>query len=128
MPAENVPLVIDQGEDFTAQIVWVDQNGSAQPIKAPIRMDLRGASSIPILSLRTPEVDPEDDEIPQISYSPDIGLIQIHIPKEMTKALVSGVYRYDMFVTTSDGGAYAGDQVIRLLVGEAVVNRRITVM
>lgn len=128
MPAENVPLVIDQGEDFTAQIVWTDEYGNPQNIKAPMRMDLRGASVSPVLSLQTPVTDPPDGSIPHITYSPEIGLIQIHIPNAETAALAAGVYNYDMFVTINDGDAYAGDQVVRLLVGQCVVNNRITVM
>lgn len=128
MPAENVPLVIDQGEDFSAQIVWTDEYGTPQNIKAPMRMDVRGSSVSAVLSLQTPTVTPPDGTIPAISYSPEIGLIQLHIPKEQTSALASGVYIYDLFVTINDGNAYAGDQVVRLLAGEVTVNRRITVM
>lgn len=126
--AENVPLVIDQGEDFTAQIVWTDEYGSPQNVKAPMRLDIKTGGITPMLSLTTPVVDVPDGQIPQISYSADIGLIQIHIPKDMTAALAAGEYFYDMFVTINDGNAYAGDQVVRLLVGSVVVNRRITVM
>lgn len=128
MPAENVPLIVDQGEDFSAQIIWTDDQGVGQKLKAPMRLDARGSSQFPVLSLRTPEVDPPDGSIPEISYSPDIGLIQIHIPKTMTSVIPSGVYQYDMFVTINDGNAYAGDQVVRLLVGQLIVNQRITVM
>lgn len=127
MTAENVPLVIDQGEDFSAQILWTDEFGQPQQIKAPMRLDVKAENNLSaVLSLTTPVVPSTD--IPQISYSADIGLIQLHIPKEMTIALPAGQYSYDMFVTINDGNAYAGDQVVRLLVGTVTVNRRITVM
>lgn len=126
--ADSVPLVINQGEDFSCQIVWVTEQGAAQKVKAPMRMDIKPiVGSNPILSLLTPFE--ESDDIPLISYSPDIGLIQLHIPRAMTEALPAGNYFYDLFVTVNDETEYyAGDQVVRLLVGEVVVNQRITVM
>ena len=38
MPAALVPLVIDQGEDFTAQIVWTDEYDRGQAMIAPMRI------------------------------------------------------------------------------------------
>lgn len=128
MPAAIVPLVIDQGEDFTAQVIWNDDNGRAQNIVDPIRMDIVAAGNQPIISLSTPVEDIPDGMIPEISYSSEIGLIQIHIPKEQTDWLPPGVYAYDMFVTINDGDAYAGNQQFRLLAGDVVVNQRITVI
>lgn len=128
MPAANVPLVIDQGEDFTAQIVWTDDQGQAQKMIAPMRLDILGAGNQPIISLTTPDTPDPAGTIPEISYSSEIGLIQLHIPKEQTATLPAGLYQYDMFVTVNDGDAYAGNQQFRLLVGQVVVNQRITVM
>lgn len=128
MAAQNVPLIIDQGEDFTAQLVWTDEFGSAVNITTPMRLDIRAGGVLPILSLQTPTVTPPDGTIPQITYSPEIGLIQLHIPKEMTVAIPAGDYIYDMFVTVNDDDTYAGNQVVRLMAGQATVNRRITVM
>lgn len=128
MPAANVPIVIDQGEDFTCQIVWTDQYDNAHNLAEPIRMDIKAAGNQPVLSLNTPETAIPDGSIPEVSYSPEVGLIQVHIPKAQTAALLPGVYRYDMFVTVNDGDAYAGNQQVRLLVGQVIVNQRITVM
>lgn len=128
MPAANVPLVLDQGEDFTAQIVWTDDFGRAQKMVEPMRLDIAGAGGQVVISLTTPETEITDGTIPEISYSTDIGLIQLHIPKEQTAALPPGVYNYDMFVTVNDGEDYAGNQQFRLLVGTVVVNKRITEM
>jgi hypothetical protein len=128
MPAANVPLVIDQGEDFTAQVIWTDDQGQAQRLVEPMRLDIKGAGNQPILSLTTPETEAPDGTIPEISYSSEIGMIQLHIPKEQTAALLAGLYKYDMFVTVNDGDEYAGNQQFRLLVGQVIVNQRITVM
>ena len=127
MPAANVPLVIDQGEDFTAQIVWTDDYGRAQNMVAPMRLDIANNTQT-VISLTTPETDPPDGSIPEISYSTEIGMIQLHIPHSQTAALTPGLYQYDLFVTVDDGAAYAGSQQFRLLVGQVIVNKRITVM
>lgn len=128
MPAANVTLVIDQGEDFTTQIIWTDDQGQAHVLAAPMRLDIKGAGNQPVLSLTTPDTPIPDGTIPEISYSSEIGMIQLHIPKEQTEALPAGMYQYDMFVTVDDNDAYAGTQQFRLLVGQVVVNQRITVM
>ena len=128
MPAANVPLVIDQGEDYTAQIIWTDDFGEPQRLTTPMRLDIVGAGNQPVISLTTPETEVPEGEIPEISYSPDIGLIQIHIPSEQTKSIPPGLFQYDMFVTVDDGDEYAGAQQFRLLVGQVVVNKRITRM
>lgn len=128
MPAANVPLVIDQGEDFTAQIIWTDDNGYAQKLTAPMRLDIVSGGNLPIASLSTPTTTVPNGTVPAISYSKDIGMIQIHVPKAQTAAMPAGVYNYDLFVTVNDGDVYAGNQQFRLLVGQCVVNQRITVM
>lgn len=126
MPAANVPLIIDQGEDFTAQIIWTDDAGSAQAVTAPMRLDIAGAGGQIITSLDT-EVPADPDEIPELSYSSDIGLIQIHIPNSQTAALAPGQYQYDLFVTVG-GEVYGGPQRHKLLAGDVIVNKRITVI
>ena len=127
MPAANVPLVIDQGEDFTAQIVWTDDFGQAQKMVSPMRLDIANNTQT-ILSLTTPVTDPPDGSIPEISYSTDIGMIQLHIPHSQTATLSPGLYQYDLFVSVNDGAVYAGKQQFRLLAGQVVVNKRITVL
>ena len=117
-----------QGEDFTAQIIWTDDFGEPQRLTKPIRLDIVGAGSQTVVSLTTPDMELPEGEIPEISYSPDIGLIQIHIPNSQTVTLPPGRYHYDLFVTVSDDFEYAGNQIHRLLVGQVVVNKRITRM
>lgn len=127
MPAANVLLVIDQGEDFTAQIIWTDGRGTPQPVTLPIRLDIMDVT-MPVLSLTTPDEDWPPGDIPEISYSSELGLIQLHIPKEQTSLVPPGMYIYDMFASVDDGGAYAGNQQQRVLAGQVIVNKRITVM
>jgi hypothetical protein len=130
MPAGVLPLVIDQGEDWTVQIVWTDNFNEPQKLAAPARLEIKNAVAATQLELSTWDGDPDDPPpgIPQIAISDDIGMIQLHIPRDTTAALVPGEYQYDLFVTTSDDNTYAGSQVIRLLYGTVTVNKRITVM
>ncbi len=125
MPAAPVNMVIDQGDDFTAQILWIDAQGEPQKIAEPIRLDIKSGTKR-IVSLTVEDVP--DGEISPIIYSADIGVIQIHIPQSQTSILPPGLYEYDMFASVDDGDAYAGNQRQRILVGQIVVNKRITVV
>jgi hypothetical protein len=126
MPAAYVPMVIDQGEDYSAQIVWTDEYDEPQVITAPARMDVKNAGGQTQFTLTTPEEDLPPGEIPQIGISGDLGLIQLHIERTVTAALQPGEYVYDLFISVDDGDAYAGDQVQRILYGPVTVNKRVT--
>jgi hypothetical protein len=128
MTAAHVPIEIDQGEDWTVQIVYTDDMDQPYHVVAPCRMDIKNKQGATQLSLMTPETPPPDGTIPDILLSRDIGLIQIHIEDSTTAALLPGVYKYDLFVTINDGDAYAGDQVQRLIEGEVIVNQRVTTL
>src|SRR6478672_6454053 len=121
MPAALVPLVIDQGEDFTAQIVWTDEYDRGQAMIAPMRLDVVGAGSSVVLSLTTPDDPLPDGDVAEISYSTEVGLIQLHIDKGQTAALTPGSYRYDLFVTVEN--ELIGPQQVRLLAGPVTVNQ-----
>ena len=127
MSAANVPMEIDQGEDFTTTIVYTDDLDQPYNVIAPCRLDIKNAQGATQLSLTTPDVF-VDGEIPEINLSSEEGLIQIHIEDAVTGALMPGSYKYDLFVTVSDGDEYAGTQVQRLIKGEVTIDQRVTVM
>ena len=127
MPAANVPMVIDQGEDWTTEIVWTDNYDEPVNVVHPCRLDVKAISGQTILSLET-DPDIPEGEIPPINISPDLGLIQLHIPRAQTGALLPGQYQYDLFVTCDDGDEFSGLQVTRLLYGQVTVNKRVTQM
>lgn len=127
MSAAPVPIEIDQGEDFTAQIVWTDNYDEPQNLVDPARMEIKAPNGTIMYTLETNPSIPEG-EIADITLSPTTGLIQLHIPHTATSAFVPGNYIYDLFVTVSDSNVYAGNQTHRLLVGPVIVNKRITVM
>jgi hypothetical protein len=127
MPAAEVPLVIDQGEDWTSEVVWTDNYDEPVIIVHPCRMDIRAATGQTIATLET-DPDIPDGEIPSINLSPDIGLIQLHIPRTQTVTFTPGVYHYDLFVTCDDGNEFSGLQVARILYGQVTVNKRVTQM
>lgn len=126
--AENLPMVIDQGSDFTAQLIWTDSFDDPVAVVHPCRLDIRGAANQPIASMET---DPElpEGETPSISLSTETGLLQLHLPAEQTAAMLPGVYHYDLFATL-DAGADSPmpTQVQRLIYGSVTVNKRVTVM
>lgn len=128
MGAAYVPLDIDQGEDWTATIIYTDDLDQPYNVISPCRLDIKNATGATQLSLTTPDTDPPDGTIPEISLSSEEGLIQLHIEDEVTGALLPGSYKYDLFVTVNDGNEYAGNQVQRLIRGEVTVNQRVTVM
>jgi len=126
MAAANVPLEIDQGEDWTISIVYTDDFDQPYNITEPCRMDIKNNTGAMQISLTTPETEIPPGYIPEIGVSPEIGLMQIHIEDTATAALKPGVYKYDLFVTVNDGNEYAGNQVQRLIYGDVVVNQRVT--
>ena len=128
MGAANVPLDIDQGEDWTATIVYTDDLDEPHNVVAPCRLDIKSKTGQTQLSLSTPDVEPPEGEIPEINLSSEIGLIQLHIEDGVTANLVPGVYLYDLFITVNDGDEYVGNQVQRLIQGQVTVNKRTTVM
>lgn len=127
MPAANVPLVIDQGEDWTADIVWTDNFDEPVNIIHPCRMDVKNTGGATALSLLS-EADPAEGTIPSIAISSDIGLLQLHMTSAETAALLPGFYQYDLVVTCDDGNVYSGTQITRLMYGRVTVNKRITVL
>ena len=126
MGAASVPIEIDQGEDWTASIIYTDDTDRPYNVIAPARMDIMNNAGQVQLSLQTPGVDPPEGEIPQIGISEEIGLIQLHIEDSVTASLVPGSYQYDLFVTVNDGNEYAGNQVQRLIRGTVTVHQRVT--
>ena len=122
-----MPLVIDQGEDFACQIVWTDGYDNAVQLVTPARLDIKDLTTNQVVISLNDDAVPEG-EIPGIAISNSTGLIQIYIQRTATAAINPGTYAYDLFVTTDDGGDYAGVQTHRLLAGPVTVNKRITVM
>lgn len=126
MGAAHVPLEIDQGEDWTAQVVYTDDFDEPYTVIHPCRMDIKNRTGATQLSLTSPDTEIPEGSIPEIGISSEVGLLQIHIEDSVTAALVPGVYEYDLFVTVNDGNEYAGNQVQRLIYGEVTVNKRTT--
>lgn len=128
MTAGVVRLEIEQGEDWTTQIIVTDDWDEPINVIAPCRLDIKDNTGATLISLDS-EVPPEGSgDIPGITVSSAIGMIQLHIEHTATSAMPPGQYGYDLFVTVDDGAAYAGNQIIRLIAGEALVSRRITEM
>ena len=128
MSAANVPIEIDQGEDWTSSIVYTDDFDQPYNVIAPCRLDIKSGTGQTQLSLTTPDTTLPEGTIPDIGLSSEIGLIQLHIEDGVTAALIPGVYKYDLFVTVNDGNEYAGNQVQRIIYGSVTVNQRVTTL
>lgn len=127
MPAEGVTLVIDQGEDWTTDVIWTNMFDDPVRVTHPARMEIKTFNGQVVAELES-NPDIPDGEIPGINLSEDIGLMQLHIAKDVTASLPPGSYFYDLFATVNDDNTYAGLQVARVLVGTAIVNKRYTHM
>lgn len=127
MAAGRCDLVIDQGEDWSAQFTFVDQYTRPMPmVEDPARMDIKNAATGATLHSMVTDLEIDPDVIPQLLISPDVALIQAHIPATVTKDFPPGSYDYDLFYTTSDDGAYADTQIVRGLWGKVLVRKRTT--
>lgn len=127
--AENLPMVIDQGEDFTAQLIWTDSFDDPIPVVHPCRMDIRAALGNQMLA--TFETDPNipEGETPTIALSTDTGMIQLHLAATQTAAMPPGLYHYDLFASIDAGvDSPIATQVSRLVFGVVTVNKRVTLM
>lgn len=128
MGAAYVPMEIDQGEDWTTQVIYTDDFDMPYTVIAPCRLDIKNKSGMTQLTLTTPEAPVPEGSIPDIGLSSEVGLIQLHIEDSATGAMIPGVYMYDLFVTVNDGNEYAGNQVQRLIYGEVTVRKRVTTL
>ena len=126
MSAAYVPLDIDQGEDWTTNIIYSDEFDNPYNVVHPCRMDIKSPQGATQITLATPEGELPDGVIPEIMLSSEIGLIQLHIDDEATAAMIPGTYKYDLFVTINDGNEYSGNQTQRLIKGDVTVNQRVT--
>jgi len=127
MPAAFVPMVIDQGEDWTSDVIWTDGYDEPLAVVHPCRMDIKSSAGATLLTLET-NPDIPDGEIPSINLSTEVGLIQMHVTESITASLPPGEHKYDLFVTVDDGTSPVGPQKIRLLYGSVTVNKRVTLL
>jgi hypothetical protein len=125
--AETLNLVIDQGEDWTTDLVFTDHYNEPLPIVHPCRMDIKQSDGTLIYTLET-DPDLPDGEVPTMAVSTEIGLLQLHIEDTVTAPFPPGEHLYDLFVTVDDGSSTSGPQRIRPLNGKVQIAKRITVM
>lgn len=125
--AENLPLVINQGEDWTVQIIWTDSFDEPLPVIHPCRMSIKSQAGQTLAELET-DPDIPEGEVPTIALSSEQGLLQLHIAAEQTAAMPPGFYHYDLFVTLDAEDDFPGDQRHRLLYGQVTVNKRVTLV
>lgn len=125
--AENLSITIDQGEDWTTDLIFTDDYNEPLAVVHPCRMDIKSQAGSLVLSL---ESDPDlpDGEIPTINISTGVGLLQLHVEDAVTAAMPPGEHYYDLFITIDNGTSTSGPQRLRPLNGKVTVNKRITMM
>lgn len=126
MAAGRVDFIIEQGEDWTCQLVWTDYFDNPMQVTTPMRMAIKSQYGQVAHELIVPDVPPAADEIPAISYNTESGLIQLHMDDDQTAALNPGIYSYDLFCSVEDNAAYAGTQQVKLIYGSVTVRGRVT--
>ena len=125
MPHNELNLEIVQGEDWTADVIWADQNGQGIAVQHPCRMDVKDKLGSTLITLETNPDIPEG-EIPSINFSNDIGLLQLHIENTVSAEFPIGRYFFDLFVTTDTDEEYGGSQVVPVIGGTVDVIKRYT--
>ena len=122
---EQVVIEITQGEDFVAQVYWTDVDGGAQLLTTPCRMDVRDADSNLLMQFKTGNTVSTQATI---TLSVAAGFMQLTCPKEVTRVLAAGRYRFDLFVTANNGVAPFTTQVVPILEGWIDVQARTTIL
>lgn len=127
MPGARVDIDVTQGEDFTSQIVWNDFTDNPIRVVTPMRMQIKSQYGQVMTTLDVPDPPLPETEIPPLTYNTDSGMIQIHMSKDVTNAIPSGIYAYDLFCNVDDGEAFAGYQQVQLMYGNLNCKPRITI-
>ena len=126
MTAARVDMVIDQGADFVAQIYWLDQDNYPIRVVDPIRMEVRSVDANQLVhAFQSGGPGESENEVYNILYNTDNGIIQITMSAADTSIMSSGKYRYDLFTGYED---QATDKVYkhRLIQGIIEVRGRVT--
>lgn len=118
-----VEINVDIGEDFSAQLYWVDDLDNALPIVAPCRMDVKDSEGTLVLQFAT-DNDPETESTITLGAQ---GYMQLTSPKAVTATLTQGAYAADLFATITGTGVFPTQQV-KVFSGYVIAYPRTTVM
>lgn len=118
-----VEINIDIGEDFAAQLYWVDEFNNPIDVIAPCRMDAKDAEGTVVLSFRTGNTAATESTITLGGQ----GFIQLTSPKAITEDLEPGSYACDLFATVNNNSVFE-DQEVKVFSGYVIAYPRTTVM
>jgi hypothetical protein len=122
---EQVVIEITQGEDFAAQIYWSDELGDPQSLTTPCRMDVRDTDNALVMQFKTGNTVASQATL---VLSANAGFLQMSCPKEVTRVLQAGRYRFDLFVTANNGVQPFPAQVVPILEGWIDIQARTTIL
>ena len=119
----DVELQLAAGEDAAWQIFWTDEYGEPTPISDPVLMDVKDANGQIALRFSTTN-DPSAQAYASVG-GPN-GFIQLTVPSELTRQLIPGAYRFDLFASVADSAPPFDRQLKQILDGWMVVGSRVT--
>jgi len=129
MTAARVDLSVDQGEDYYAQVFWLDMTDLSIEIRGPAYMDIKDSAGQYVYRLSSPDAPVVVGIEQNLIISETGGCIEITIPNADTSVIAPGNYIYDMFVSYpvfDNTGAETGTRRKRLMAGSVQVATQIT--
>jgi len=92
-------ITVAQGEDFAFQIVWVDSMGSPYKIMHPSKLTVKTTRGVTVLEVFTDVPTELQPDRASLIYSTSSGVLQLHIPHNVTSELPVGKHVYDLLVS-----------------------------
>lgn len=123
--SDQVIIEIDAGEDFAAQLYWLQDNGDPQNITSPCRMDVRDSAGTLLTQFKTGNTASTQA---CITLSSTAGYLQLSAPNTVTRSLQPGTYVFDLFATLTGGNSPFTTQQVPVCSGYVVVKPRVTIM
>jgi hypothetical protein len=133
--AAYADISIDQGADFTMQVIWTDPANEPYEVIHPIRLQARAATGQVMLDLTSYADGAEIPEgvQPTITYNSDSGVIQLQVPYSLTSTIPHGELYYDLFTTyrapvydLTSGVESSTERRAKILTGKITVEGRVT--
>jgi len=124
---EELEIELVQGEDFSAQIYWTDEDGNAMPCTTPGRLEVRDMYGAMLLQFASENAGSVATKAALVITGSD-GIMQISAPRSVTTPLVPGRYLFDLFAVANNGVSPFTTQEVQVCSGWFIVSTRVTKM
>ena len=124
----DVTLSINRGEDYTAEIKWIEDNREPIPVAGPARMEIRAPGGTLVATLDdSTSTAPKAGVKGELLLSKLDGLILLFLSADATKGIPVGSYDYDLFCNVAmTGGIFGNYHVRKAISGRATVSNNVT--